>query len=252
MTFTNTLSSPETFAGPKKRKARDEEALLKQEVTEDLNQWLDLHGGQEDPSSKLHSENSIGNVETGDADQDDDDNAKNINNRRKIRIEYISDRSKRHITFSKRKFGIMKKAFELHTLTGTQVLLVIASETGHVYSYATDKLEPVIKSPEGQAMIQKCLNGEVAGSSKATADVISPQVQATSGSLENSRTSTREVGNVNIPPFDDIFDAPGNNFYPQHTTPQTSHLPLALSGAQYYQGYSNAHQQSSMNGAQRY
>ncbi len=29
--------------------------------------------------------------------------------RRKIRIEYISDKSRRHITFSKRKAGIMKK-----------------------------------------------------------------------------------------------------------------------------------------------
>lgn len=32
--------------------------------------------------------------------------------RRKIRIEYISDKSRRHITFSKRKAGIMKKVSE--------------------------------------------------------------------------------------------------------------------------------------------
>jgi len=31
--------------------------------------------------------------------------------RRKITIEYIEDKSKRHITFSKRKSGIMKKVF---------------------------------------------------------------------------------------------------------------------------------------------
>jgi hypothetical protein len=30
--------------------------------------------------------------------------------RRKIKIEYIADKSRRHITFSKRKAGIMKKA----------------------------------------------------------------------------------------------------------------------------------------------
>jgi hypothetical protein len=29
--------------------------------------------------------------------------------RRKIKIEYINDKSRRHITFSKRKAGIMKK-----------------------------------------------------------------------------------------------------------------------------------------------
>jgi hypothetical protein len=31
--------------------------------------------------------------------------------RRKIKIEYIRDKSRRHITFSKRKAGIMKKVF---------------------------------------------------------------------------------------------------------------------------------------------
>jgi pheromone receptor transcription factor len=31
------------------------------------------------------------------------------NGRRKIKIEYIEDKNRRHITFSKRKAGIMKK-----------------------------------------------------------------------------------------------------------------------------------------------
>jgi hypothetical protein len=31
--------------------------------------------------------------------------------RRKIKIEYINDKSRRHITFSKRKAGIMKKVY---------------------------------------------------------------------------------------------------------------------------------------------
>eukprot|EP01100_Stratorugosa_tubuloviscum_P010021 TRINITY_DN424_c1_g1_i1.p1 TRINITY_DN424_c1_g1~~TRINITY_DN424_c1_g1_i1.p1 ORF type:complete len:122 (-),score=46.25 TRINITY_DN424_c1_g1_i1:396-761(-) len=78
--------------------------------------------------------------------------------RRKISIEYIEDKSRRHITFSKRKAGIMKKAYELSTLTGTQVLLLIASETGHVYTFATPKLQPLITKPEGKNLIQSCLN----------------------------------------------------------------------------------------------
>eukprot|EP01137_Pigoraptor_chileana_P022089 Opistho-2@86609 len=78
--------------------------------------------------------------------------------RRKINIEFIDDKSRRHITFSKRKAGIMKKAYELSTLTGTQVLLLVASETGHVYTFATPKLQPLITKPEGKNMIQSCLN----------------------------------------------------------------------------------------------
>ena len=41
--------------------------------------------------------------------------------RRKIEIEYIEDKIRRHITFSKRKAGISKKAYELSRLTGAQV-----------------------------------------------------------------------------------------------------------------------------------
>lgn len=37
--------------------------------------------------------------------------------RRKIRIEYIEDKSRRHITFSKRKAGIMKKASRFNCTT---------------------------------------------------------------------------------------------------------------------------------------
>ncbi|KXS17037.1 SRF-TF-domain-containing protein, partial [Gonapodya prolifera JEL478] len=81
-----------------------------------------------------------------------------MNGRRKITIRFIEDRNKRHITFSKRKAGLMKKAYELSTLTGTQVLLLVASETGHVYTFATHKLQALISQPEGKNLIQTCLN----------------------------------------------------------------------------------------------
>lgn len=42
-------------------------------------------------------------------DDDDDDDEKPGRERRKIDIKFISDKSRRHITFSKRKAGIMKK-----------------------------------------------------------------------------------------------------------------------------------------------
>lgn len=53
--------------------------------------------------------------EDGDEDGEDDDDdapkkaADKKSGRRKIKIEFINDKSRRHITFSKRKAGIMKK-----------------------------------------------------------------------------------------------------------------------------------------------
>lgn len=92
--------------------------------------------------------------------EDEDEEPIKRAGRRKIQIEYIEEKSRRHITFSKRKAGIMKKAYELSTLTGTQVLLLVASETGHVYTFATPKLQPIITQPEGKNLIQACLNAQ--------------------------------------------------------------------------------------------
>lgn len=56
-------------------------------------------------------------LDNGDGEDDDDDDEEEEDapktgkraGRRKIKIEYIEDKSRRHITFSKRKSGIMKK-----------------------------------------------------------------------------------------------------------------------------------------------
>ncbi|KAI8985310.1 hypothetical protein BDB01DRAFT_721580 [Pilobolus umbonatus] len=94
-------------------------------------------------------------AESGD---DSDTKPTRRSGRRKIKIEYIEDKNRRHITFSKRKAGIMKKAYELSTLTGTQVLLLVVSETGLVYTFTTVKLQPIVTKPEGKNLIQACLN----------------------------------------------------------------------------------------------
>lgn len=51
-------------------------------------------------------------------DDDDDDDEKGGRERRKIEIKFIQDKSRRHITFSKRKAGIMKKVRILHYCVG--------------------------------------------------------------------------------------------------------------------------------------
>lgn len=99
-------------------------------------------------------------AESGGDDDEDEEKPKSDKKagRRKIKIEFIQDKSRRHITFSKRKAGIMKKAYELSTLTGTQVLLLVVSETGLVYTFTTAKLQPLVTQPEGKNLIQACLN----------------------------------------------------------------------------------------------
>ncbi|CAK7902887.1 transcription factor of morphogenesis Mcm1p [[Candida] anglica] len=101
----------------------------------------------------------------GDDDDDDEPSTggKQQKERRKIEIKFIQDKSRRHITFSKRKAGIMKKAYELSVLTGTQVLLLVVSETGLVYTFTTPKLQPLVTKSEGKNLIQACLNAPEEG-----------------------------------------------------------------------------------------
>src|SRR5271163_3863673 len=53
-------------------------------------------------------------------DDDDDDDEKGGRERRKIEIKFIQDKSRRHITFSKRKAGIMKKVRPNHAIHASQ------------------------------------------------------------------------------------------------------------------------------------
>ncbi|KPM05424.1 hypothetical protein QR98_0038860 [Sarcoptes scabiei] len=55
-------------------------------------------------------------------------------------------------------------------------MLLVASETGHVYTFATRKLQPMITSDAGKALIQTCLNspdtGQISGNQNNSNDVI--------------------------------------------------------------------------------
>lgn len=53
------------------------------------------------------------------------------------------------------------QAFELSTLTGTQCLVVVVSETGAVYTFGTPGLRPIVEVEQGKALIQASLRGEL-------------------------------------------------------------------------------------------
>jgi pheromone receptor transcription factor len=63
----------------------------------------------------------------GDGDMDDE------NARRKIKIEYIEDKSRRHITFSKRKAGIMKKVGFLRLSESSEYSFIAFRRTSFLF-----------------------------------------------------------------------------------------------------------------------
>ncbi|XP_019737536.1 serum response factor isoform X4 [Hippocampus comes] len=147
---------------------------------------------------------------------------KKTRGRVKIKMEFIDNKLRRYTTFSKRKTGIMKKAYELSTLTGTQVLLLVASETGHVYTFATRKLQPMITSETGKALIQTCLNSP---DSPPRSDPSTDQRMSATGFEETDLTYQDT-----LKPTFTVAGLPGGTSSAQATVPTTSTSMQVSSG----------------------
>ncbi|XP_047340164.1 agamous-like MADS-box protein AGL62 [Impatiens glandulifera] len=61
--------------------------------------------------------------------------SKTSRGRQRIPLYKIEDNGRRSVTFSKRKFGILKKSSELSTLCGSNMALILFSESGRAYSF---------------------------------------------------------------------------------------------------------------------
>lgn len=57
--------------------------------------------------------------------------------RKKITIQYIKDERNRHVTFNKRKGGLIKKAMELSILCNCQISLVIFNAENQLFEYCS-------------------------------------------------------------------------------------------------------------------
>lgn len=64
--------------------------------------------------------------------------------RKKIQISRITDERNRQVTFNKRKFGVMKKAYELSVLCDCEIALIIFSSTNKLYQYASTDMDKVL------------------------------------------------------------------------------------------------------------
>lgn len=64
--------------------------------------------------------------------------------RKKIQISRITDERNRQVTFNKRKFGVMKKAYELSILCDCEIALIIFSSSNKLYQYASTDMDKVL------------------------------------------------------------------------------------------------------------
>ncbi|XP_027337347.1 agamous-like MADS-box protein AGL62 [Abrus precatorius] len=70
--------------------------------------------------------------------------------RRKIEIKKVEQKSRRHVTFSKRKLGLFNKLTELSILCHAETALIVTSQNGKLYSCGY---------PDADAVIRRYLTG---------------------------------------------------------------------------------------------
>nr|AER29905.1 myocyte enhancer factor 2 splice variant III [Nematostella vectensis] len=64
--------------------------------------------------------------------------------RKKIQISRIGDERNRQVTFTKRKFGLMKKAYELSILCDCEIALIIFNSANKLFQYASTDMDKIL------------------------------------------------------------------------------------------------------------
>jgi len=64
--------------------------------------------------------------------------------RKKIQISKINDERNRQVTFTKRKFGLMKKAYELSILCDCEIALIIFNSGNKLFQYASTDMDKIL------------------------------------------------------------------------------------------------------------
>nr|XP_018625082.1 MADS-box protein AGL42-like [Nicotiana tomentosiformis]XP_018625083.1 MADS-box protein AGL42-like [Nicotiana tomentosiformis]XP_018625085.1 MADS-box protein AGL42-like [Nicotiana tomentosiformis]XP_033511057.1 MADS-box protein AGL42-like [Nicotiana tomentosiformis]XP_033511058.1 MADS-box protein AGL42-like [Nicotiana tomentosiformis]XP_033511059.1 MADS-box protein AGL42-like [Nicotiana tomentosiformis]XP_033511060.1 MADS-box protein AGL42-like [Nicotiana tomentosiformis] len=59
--------------------------------------------------------------------------------RGKVQMKRIENATSRQVTFSKRRNGIMKKAYELSVLCDAEVAVIIFSQKGRLYEFSSSR-----------------------------------------------------------------------------------------------------------------
>ncbi|XP_057952481.1 MADS-box protein AGL42-like [Malania oleifera] len=81
--------------------------------------------------------------------------------RGKIQMKRIENATSRQVTFSKRRNGLLKKAYELSVLCDAQVALIIFSQKGRLYEFSSSDMQKTIERYRKCAKEVQTMSGEM-------------------------------------------------------------------------------------------
>ncbi|XP_041918068.1 myocyte-specific enhancer factor 2A isoform X4 [Alosa sapidissima] len=147
--------------------------------------------------------------------------------RKKIQITRIMDERNRQVTFTKRKFGLMKKAYELSVLCDCEIALIIFNSANKLFQYASTDMDKVLlKYTEYNEPHESRTNSDIVEKlrHKGQDDYAIPVVDESYG-LSPELDDESDVMCKHLSPS----GMPQQNFSMHGTLPVTNHNPLAYS-----------------------
>ncbi|XP_059629392.1 MADS-box protein AGL42-like [Cornus florida] len=78
--------------------------------------------------------------------------------RGKVQMKRIENASSRQVTFSKRRNGLLKKAYELSVLCDAEVALIIFSQKGRLYEFSSSNMQKTIERYREHTKDQQVIN----------------------------------------------------------------------------------------------
>jgi len=152
--------------------------------------------------------------------------------RKKIQISRICDERNRQVTFTKRKFGLMKKAYELSVLCDCEIALIIFNGSNKLFQYASTDMDKVLlKYTEYNEPHESRTNTDIIEMlhKKDNKNCDSPDVDQAGSQLPTPGT-LRRYDNINQQ-FDQIFSGFKNQRLSQNTySTQPVSCPVIIGG----------------------
>ncbi|RXN20401.1 myocyte-specific enhancer factor 2B-like protein [Labeo rohita] len=126
--------------------------------------------------------------------------------RKKIQISRILDQRNRQVTFTKRKFGLMKKAYELSVLCDCEIALIIFNSTNRLFQYASTDMDKVLlKYTEYSEPHESRTNTDI-----LEAPSLMPEVMGASTENGYSNSSNPNLGSHRTPSYKPLCSRPGS------------------------------------------
>ncbi|KAK1400631.1 K-box region and MADS-box transcription factor family protein [Heracleum sosnowskyi] len=108
--------------------------------------------------------------------------------RRSVEIKKIEDRSKRQVTFTKRRQGLFKKAGELHSKCNADVAVIAFSLAGNAYAFGDPSVSSLLdrynKAVEVSPDIEIPVAGEVSTAERKAGEMLEKVVETRGGRRE--------------------------------------------------------------------